>query len=442
MKNLNKIWFLGLALVIALGGCKKEETIVTLNPNALLTASLSTNTLTLSKDTVVANALTVSWVQPDFGFAAAPSYSIYIDKKGNNFGNPNVIGAGNTLKRVFTSTELNGIILGLGLPAGSAGDLDIKVECLIGAAKKYTSTINNLKATPYSLKLDLSTPWGVVGSATPGGWGTPGIPDLPVYKTSVPNELVAYVTLAAGDIKLRTNNDWAVNLGGTNGVLSLNGANITVTAGTYKITFNPVALTYKIIPYTWGIVGDAAKNGWNGPDMPMWYDATVDLWRAEVKLTAGAIKIRLNNDWGTNFGGSAGNMVNGGDNINVTAGTYLITADFAKSKYTITAYKPIGIVGDATPGGWGGPDTKFTYDLSTKTWYLNNVTLTAAQIKFRENDDWANNWGATGSVEPAPVGATGALSSGGKNFGVTAGSWSFVLDFTDPANPKYTAKKK
>ena len=68
--------------------------------------------------------------------------------------------------------------------------------------------------------------------------------------------------------------------------------------------------------------------------------------------------------------------------------------------------------------------------------------MTGAQIKFRENDDWTNNWGATGTVEPAPIGATGALSPGGKNFGVTAGSWSFELDFADPANPKYKATKK
>ena len=126
----------------------------------------------------------------------------------------------------------------------------------------------------------------------------------------------------------------------------------------------------------------------------------------------------------------------------MTAGTYLITADFKTLKYTIVPYKPIGIVGDATPSGWNGPDTKFTYDLSTKKWVLNNIRLTGAQVKFRENDDWANNWGATGSVEPAPIGATGGLVLNGKNFGVAAGTWSFELDFTDAANPKYKATKK
>ncbi len=438
MKNFNKIWFLGLALVLAWGACKKDEIQTVLNPSAALTATLSANTLVLNKDNVATDALTFSWVKPDFGFPAAATYNIFIDKKGNNFAKPVVISAGTDLKKVFKTLELNTILTGLGLQKDTPGDLDFKVECLIGAATKYVSVINNLKATIYVDKLDLTTIWGVVGDATANGWNGP---DRPVYKTSVPNELVAYVALVDGNIKFRTNNDWTLNLGGSAGKLAVNGDNIPVKKGSYKISFNPVALTYKIDPLTWGVVGDATANGWNGPDQAMWYDATVDLWRTEVKLAAGAVKIRLNNDWGTNYGGSAGNLVAGGDNINVTAGTYLITADFNKLKYTITPYKPIGIVGDATPNGWNGPDTKLIYDLSTKTWYLNSITLKAAQVKFRENDDWTNNWGATGTVEPAPIGTTGVMAAGGKNFGVTAGNWKFTLDFTDAANPKYTATK-
>ena len=65
----------------------------------------------------------------------------------------------------------------------------------------------------------------------------------------------------------------------------------------------------------------------------------------------------------------------------------------------------------------------------------------SAQVKFREGNDWTNNFGATGTVEPLPIGTAGALVAGGKNFGVTAGTWSFELDLTDAANPKYKAKK-
>ena len=440
MKKINKIWFFGLAFILALASCDKEETQIVLNPGAKLEATLSTTTLTLLKDNPDVDVLTVSWIKPDFGFPAAASYSVIIDKKGNNFAKPVTIGVGAALKKTFKKVELNTLVINLGIPAGTAADLDFKVDCLIGANTHLTTAIQNVKVTTYVDKLDLSSPWGVVGSATPGGWNGP---DLPVYKTAVTNELVAYVTLTAGEIKFRKDNAWVEDLGGVAGVLTKGGANIVVTAGTYKISMNPVALTYKIEPYTWGLVGTATPNGWNGPDIPMRYDATVDLWRADVKLLAGEMKIRLNNQWVTEYGGAAGTLVAGGANIVTTAGTYIVTADFKMLKYTITPYKPIGIIGDATPNGWGSTnDPKFTYDLSTKKWVLNNITLTAASIKFRENDDWMKNWGASGTLDPTPVAATGGLVLDGKNIAVTAGTWSFELDFTDSANPKYKATKK
>jgi hypothetical protein len=59
------------------------------------------------------------------------------------------------------------------------------------------------------------------------------------------------IKLAAGDIKFRMNNDWSVNYGDDGGdkILDLNGANITVTAGTYDVELNlsdPAKLTYSI----------------------------------------------------------------------------------------------------------------------------------------------------------------------------------------------------
>ena len=449
MKKINKIWFLGLAFILALASCDKEETQIVLNPGAKLEATLSATTLTLLKDNPDVDVLTVSWIKPDFGFPAAASYSVIIDKKGNNFAKPVTIGVGAALKKTFKKVELNTLVINLGIPAGTAADLDFKVDCSIGANTHLTTAIQNVKVTTYVDKLDLSSPWGVVGDATTNGWNGP---DQPMYKSGTTNGLVGYVTVNDGQIKFRRNNDWGVNLGSAgsvepdvapSGSLKADGKNLGIKKGSYKISIDTVALTYKVEALTWGIVGDATTNGWNGPDMPMRYDPTVDLWRAEVKLVAGNIKFRLNNDWGTNYGGSNGTMALNGDNIAITPGTYLITADFKTLKYTITAYKPIGIIGDATPNGWGSTnDPKFTYNLSTKKWVLNNITLTAAQIKFRENDDWGNNWGSTGSVEPDPIGASGGLKAGGKNFGVTAGTWSFELDFTDSANPKYKATKK
>ncbi len=462
MKRLNKILFLGLALVLAWGGCKKIEDQVLLNPAAKLVASLSSNTVVLLKDNVANDALTISWVKPDFGFPAEAKYTVYFDKKGNNFANKKPFSAGSDLKKTFKVGELNTTLIGLGIPEGTAADLDIKVECLIGAATLYESVLS-AKITTYIDKLDLSTKWGVVGDATSGGWGGP---DLPFYKSGTANTLVAYVTLGAGQIKFRRDNDWPVNLGATGtvepnlnptGSLVSNGKNLGVTAGMYKITIDTTALTYKVEAFSWGVVGDATSGGWNGPDLPLMYDATVDLWRGVITVNAGQIKFRQNNTWTLSYGSTGSvepdpmlttgvevGLLKDGKNFGIAKGTYLVTLDLKKLKYTCIPYVPIGLVGDATPNSWNGPDTKFTYDLSTKKWVLNNVVLKAGQVKFREDDKWTNSWGAPGSVEPVPLTspASGSMVLNGKNFGVTAGTWSFELDFTDSANPKYKATKK
>lgn len=459
MKKINKLIVFGLIFSMV-WSCKKEEVITNMNPNAALVATLSSSTLVLLKDNELKDALTVSWATPDYGFQAAPAYSVFVMKKGGDITKATPIGVATDLKKVFKTSELNTRLIGLGIVAGTQADVDIVVESLVGLSTKLRSSILSLKVTTYVDKLDLSSPWGVVGDATAGGWNGP---DQPMYRTSTPNELVGYASVNAGQVKFRRYNDWGTNLGSSlsiepdpaqTGSLVANGKNIGVTKGTYKFTIDTIALKYKIEPLTWGLVGDATTNGWNGPDMPMRYDPTIDMWRAEVKLLTGAVKFRLNNDWGTNYGatgsvepapiGTGGSLAAGGKNFGVTAGTYLVTLDLKNLKYTFTPYKPWGLVGDATPTGWNGPDTKFTYDISTKKWFLNNVVLTAASIKFRENDDWGNNFGATGTVEPLPL-VSGATSTGvanGKNLGVTAGTWSFELDLADPLNPKYKGTKK
>ncbi|MDR6564761.1 MULTISPECIES: SusE domain-containing protein [unclassified Arcicella] len=437
MKTIQKLFLMSLVFVLA-WGCKKDEEIAVLDANAIPVVTLSSSNLVLDKDKADTEVLTVSWANPNYGFKAAPSYTILIDKKGGDFTKAVSLVTGTALKKVFKASELNAILLGFGFLPGAASDIDIKVQSSLGASTVLSSTTGSLKATPYSAKLDLSTTWGVVGSAA-NNWGA--TPDLPFYKTDVANVLVAYVTLTDGEIKFRQNNDWTVNLGGSAGVLSAGGDNIAVKAGTYKITLNPTALTYKIEKYAWGIVGSAANDWGAKPDLPLSYDPTVDLWTGIVNLIDGEIKIRKDNDWGTNYGGAGGVLKEGGDNIAVKKGTYLITVDFKKLTYTITKYAPWGIVGAATSTGWGDkPDQKFTYDLSTETWVLKGVVLKADQFKFRLNDDWGTNYGTTAAAAQL-IGTSGALKSGGENFIAVAGTYDFELNLKDAANPTYKATK-
>ncbi len=110
---------------------------------------------------------------------------------------------------------------------------------------KFTPHIAQSTLNPLNTALGAASQWGLVGDATPNGWGT--LPDMVMYETATDNYAV-YAVLADGDIKFRFNNDWGTNYGGsgTDGVLG--GDNITVTAGAYFITMDVANLTYNITP--------------------------------------------------------------------------------------------------------------------------------------------------------------------------------------------------
>lgn len=89
----------------------------------------------------------------------------------------------------------------------------------------------------------VETAWGIIGSATPGGWDT----DTNMTITEAKGEYTwqADITLTDGDIKFRANDAWTINLGdnGANGSLEYDGSNIAVTAGTYHVTLTLNSVT-------------------------------------------------------------------------------------------------------------------------------------------------------------------------------------------------------
>lgn len=423
---LNKILLLIVAATF-LASCDKEELTV-LNSNAETTVSLSASEVILDKGDAGQDALTVSWTDPDFGYDAGAEYKVIFTAGEKS----ETVAAGTNLSKVFETVQLNKVLLKLGLKGGTPAEVSVQIQIVLSIYHSLSSNTTSFTATAYEDKLDLSTIWGLVGSATVNGWDGP---DMPFFATSNPDELVAYVTLITGEIKFRSNNSWDVNYGdtGLDGSLEAGGDNIPVTAGTYKITFNLSTLTYTIEAYAWGLVGDATTNGWDGPDMPMTYDSFSDTWKAIVTLKAGEMKFRFNNDWNLNYGddGADGTLENGGANIPVTAGNYLVVFDLKNLAYTVTPINIWGVVGDGAPNGWDGPNTRFTLDFSKDdVWVINRIALTDGEIKFRTNDSWDLNYGDDG--------LNGSLEVGGANIPVTAGNYKIVLDFSNSSAPTYT----
>lgn len=72
---------------------------------------------------------------------------------------------------------------------------------------------------------------------------------------------------------------------------------------------------------------------------------------------------------------------------NSVGGNYITVADCPDAAATI------GLIGDSTPGGWSD-DTDMTVSADNPYVWTLTVDLTAAEAKFRQDNDWAINWGA------------------------------------------------
>jgi starch-binding outer membrane protein SusE/F len=437
MKSLYKNLLLAGVALLGLGACEKDEVKAVLIAGTVPTVTVSSANVVLTKENADKDALTISWAKPEYGFAAPAAYTVLLDKKGSNFANAVALATGSDLRKTVKTAELNALLLKLGIAAGTTGDVDVRVQSVLGPSTTLSSAVTSMKATTYLDKLDLSSNWGIVGPATPGGWNGP---DLPFYKSEKANVFVAYVSLAAGELKFRQDNKWDVNLGDTkgDGMLKSNGDNVVIKAtGTYKVTLDLTTNKYSIDKFSWGVVGSATPSGWAAPDMPFMYDPSSDQWRAIVTLKEGEIKFRQSEDWAVNYGDTKADGVldAAGDNILVKAGTYLITTDFKTLKYTIVPFKVWGLVGSATVNGWNGPDAKFMPDFGNEgVWKLNNVKLVDGDIKFRQNDDWAVNIGDTK--------ADGILDDAGDNIVVKAGTYDILLDLSVASKRTYKLTKK
>jgi hypothetical protein len=137
-------------------------------------------------------------------------------------------------------------------------------------------------------------------------------------------------------------------------------------------------------------------------------------------------------------GATPGTIATSGDNLKIpAAGYYKFNVDTEKLTYTATA-TTWGIIGDATPAGWGG-STAMTYNKVTKLWSLTVALIGGKEMKFRANDDWGINLGKFDAAKP---GAGATMSYDGGNIAVAdSGTYTVTLDLSSPRNYKYTLTK-
>ena len=159
-------------------------------------------------------------------------------------------------------------------------------------------------------------------------------------------------------------------------------------AGTWIVTLDMNNLSYSVGKPILYMAGDA--NGWKQIDVLNSDDGVH--FTGYMYLNQEGFKFCSQPNWdGTNYGGAFFGQES--DNIMMTqkAGFYQVEVDLSAQTYTLTPFT-IGIIGNATPKGWGG-DTDMTYNPKERCWELKDVTLTDGEMKFRHTNDWSLNWG-------------------------------------------------
>jgi hypothetical protein len=124
--------------------------------------------------------------------------------------------------------------------APADGILDENGDNITVADDGYYRLTVNTSTLEYTVT---KTDWGIIGSATEGGWDN----STPMEWNAETGMWEVQAELAVGEMKFRANNEWTINLGdnGMDGILEQDGGNIPVEeAGTYVITLKLGAPDY------------------------------------------------------------------------------------------------------------------------------------------------------------------------------------------------------
>ena len=184
-------------------------------------------------------------------------------------------------------------------------------------------------------------------------------------------------------------------------------------AGTWIVTLDMNNLSYSVGKPVLYMAGDA--NGWDQIDYLSSEDGVH--YTGYMYLNQNGFKFCTQKNWdGTNYGGAF--FGESEDNIMMTqeAGFYQVDVDLSAKTYTLSPFN-IGIIGNATPSGWGA-DTDMTYNPTERCWEIKGVELSDGEMKFRANDDWALSWG--GELD-------NLTTQNGPNIAVAAGTYDIKL---------------
>lgn len=348
MKNILKS-FVALALITGFTSCEDEQDLMFLQPEGSfrVLSPTSGDQVVLNPDTPLNPGLSMTWEDASYGTPTEITYTIQIDKSGDEFDTPiDLVSTTNTYATI-TSDALNSAAVGAGLTPFAQGGLEIRIRSTIGttATQEQFSDVISYLVTPYSTDLPQL--------AVPGnhqGWNPPTAPRI-ASSAFGETDYEGYIWLDGGFKFLAPdpagnfnwgNTDWGDD-GSFSGALVESGeSDCTATAGYYRVRANTETLVYSVEPTTWGIIGAATPLSWDN-STPLTYNATTKKWEGTVVMTPGEFKFRANNAWAINLGGDPdddGSMNYDGPNLSIAAGgTYSVVLDLSNPRqysYSLT----------------------------------------------------------------------------------------------------------
>lgn len=187
---INLLLISGVA--VAFAACKKEENRVVFEGGTapVLTAS-STGLIVLEKENKEANAITLSWTNPDYRFNTGVSsqnvnYILQIDTAGKNFQSSKLqeMSISSNLGVTLTAQQFNGFLSRMEFKAGEVQSVDMRVKAtLANGSVPMVSNPVTVRVNPY-LDFAVEPPgtaannyadgnlW-IVGDAVESGWSNP-----------------------------------------------------------------------------------------------------------------------------------------------------------------------------------------------------------------------------------------------------------------------------
>jgi len=457
MKYLSKL-LLGIAVITAFFSCLKKVPDLPFykNGNPVVLTS-STNTISTAPSDSAKNVLTLSWTNPKYSQdSSLYKFVVEIDSTGRNFAKEYTLTSTGKKDTVFTGKQFNDILAGLGVVAGVPSSVDIRVTSSYGNNNEaYSSNLLTIKTTPYivpitvtpsstnplTLSINNAANSAVVLKWNPTQYGSFSFSYAVQIDTAGGNfanpQIFKVDNALTKDISVSDLNTAALLAGVAAGnannlqlrVVAFQGSNTVPSVISNVINLS--VTTYLPFLYLW-VPGD--YEGWSPATAPQLSATVPDLLNFEgyMYVANPGIGFKITNapDWDHTAYGDAGSgkLSTSGSNILWPggAGYYYVKAN--PTTLTWSATKTTwAIIGDATPGGWGG-DTPMTYDAANHVWVINSVALTANNLKFRANGKWDINLG----------GNLNGLSYGGDNIAIgSAGNYKIVLDLSHPL--KYTA---